>query len=82
MPAQPQLLLRVGYPLIIQVHTSSLLRRIVHELDIAHLPVLVTHELATKANTIGNIGESKDDGANLSGMIQSERRKMASIIVR
>lgn len=45
--------------------TSSLFRRVVHELDIAHLPFCITEELATEGDSVSDVGEAKDDGADL-----------------
>jgi hypothetical protein len=53
--------------LIFQMNASSLLRRVNHELDVAHLPILVARQLAMETNGIGNVGEAEDDCADLKG---------------
>lgn len=49
------------------MNTGRLLRRINHELDVAHLPIVVAQELATEGNSVSNISETEDDRAVLKG---------------
>jgi hypothetical protein len=47
------------------MHTRSSLHGINHELNVAHLPICITHELLAETDGIGDVGEAEDDGADL-----------------
>jgi hypothetical protein len=47
------------------MHTSGPLHRIVHELDVAHFPVIIAQEFTAKGDSVGDVGESKDNCAVL-----------------
>jgi hypothetical protein len=53
------------------MHTRGSLNRVNHELHITHLPFIITQELMSETNSIGNIREPEDNGANLSAQSNS-----------
>jgi hypothetical protein len=49
----------------LEVDAGSLLARVSRELDVARLPVLISHERPLECDSLTNAGKSEDNGTNL-----------------
>lgn len=52
----------------------SLLARVGRELDVARLPVLVSHQHSLECDSFTNAGKSKDNCTNLNGVSHNLRK--------
>lgn len=54
---------------LLGANASSLLAWVIHELNVAPLPVLLTDEHALEGDSVANRGEAEDDSSDLGGTL-------------